>query len=184
MPVIVIGGSNKSVGKTSLICGIIGAFPELRWTAVKITSHRYGQIEPVWEEHAVKGRQGGEASDTSRFLGAGAHRAFLVTALESVLPLREMEAAFAGSRHIIIESNRIAKNLRADLRLAVMSEVKTGFKLSFIPYLDEADAVIAPPDVEVMLPKSRREIPVFRLLSLREISPELTEWLRGQLSRG
>jgi len=181
LPVIVIGGSNKSVGKTSLICGIVAAFPELRWTAVKITSHHYGQIEPVWEEHAVKGRQGGEASDTSRFLGAGAHKSFLVTASERVLPWREMEAALGGSRHVIFESNRIAKELRADLRLAVVSGTEMGFKLSFFPFLNEADAVIAHPGADVMLPRNRREIPVFRLSSPSEISQELTEWLRVKL---
>ena len=184
MPIIVVGGSNKSVGKTSLICGIIAAFPELRWTGVKITSHRYGQIEPVWEEHAVKGRQAGEASDTSRFLGAGAHKAYLVTALDSVLPWREMQAAFGRSRHVVFESNRIAKELRADLRLAVTSGAETGFKLSFIPFLNEADAVIAPPGADVMLPRKRGEIPVFRWSSPNEVSPELKEWLRGHLSKG
>ena len=184
MPVIVIGGSNKSVGKTAVICGIISAFRELRWIAVKITGHRYGQIEPVWEEHAIKGRQAGEASDTSRFLGAGAHKAFLVTALDNVLPWREMEAAFGESRHIIFESNRIAKDLRADVRIAVTGGIETGFKLSFFPFLNEADAVIAPPSADVMVPRSRPETPVFRLASPNEISPELTEWLRGHLSRG
>jgi len=180
----VVGGSNKNVGKTSLICGIIRAFPELRWTAVKITSHRYGQIEPVWEEHAITGRQGGQASDTSRFLRAGAHRSFLVTASESVLPWREMEAVLRGSRLLIYESTRIAKELRADIRLAVMSGTETGFKLSFVPFLNEADAVIASPTTDVMLPKNRSAIPVFRLSSPNEIPQELTEWLRGHLFSG
>jgi hypothetical protein len=39
MAIIVIGGSNQGVGKTSLVCGLIAALPEYRWTAVKITTH-------------------------------------------------------------------------------------------------------------------------------------------------
>jgi hypothetical protein len=39
MAIIVVGGSNRGVGKTSLVCGLIAALPEYRWTAVKITTH-------------------------------------------------------------------------------------------------------------------------------------------------
>ena len=63
MAIVVIGGSNKDIGKTSLVCAIISELRDLEWTAIKITGHSY---EPrlsasssvqessgavVWEEH-------------------------------------------------------------------------------------------------------------------------------------
>jgi hypothetical protein len=43
MAIIVVGGSNRGVGKTALICGLIAALPDYRWTAVKITSEDHKQ---------------------------------------------------------------------------------------------------------------------------------------------
>jgi hypothetical protein len=43
MAIIVVGGSNRGVGKTRLVCGLIRALPEYRWAAVKISSHLHTQ---------------------------------------------------------------------------------------------------------------------------------------------
>ncbi len=43
MAIIVVGGSNRGVGKTALVCGLIAALPEYRWAAVKITTHEHKQ---------------------------------------------------------------------------------------------------------------------------------------------
>ena len=42
MAVIVVGGHSRSVGKTSVVAGIIAALPEMRWTAAKITQYGHG----------------------------------------------------------------------------------------------------------------------------------------------
>ena len=49
MAIIVVCGSGRGVGKTALVCGLIAALPELRWTAWKITSHaaRHGP-QPIY----------------------------------------------------------------------------------------------------------------------------------------
>jgi hypothetical protein len=179
LPVIVVGGSNKSVGKTSLICCVIAAFPDFQWTAVKITSHRYGQVEPVWEEPAPGEREEGQGTDTARFLAAGARRAFLVSASETALPWREMEAALAGERNVIYESNRVAEEIRSDICLAILCGTGTGFKASFVPFLSAADAVVARPG-DIVVPVSTGK-PVFLQSSPGEISTELMEWLRERL---
>ena len=75
MAIIVVGGSGRDVGKTALICGLITALPEFRWTAVKITTHFHGHPEPIWEE-----TEPGQTTDTARYLAAGAARALLVAA--------------------------------------------------------------------------------------------------------
>jgi len=36
MAVIVVGGTHRGVGKTALVCGLIGALREFRWTAVTV----------------------------------------------------------------------------------------------------------------------------------------------------
>ena len=33
MAIIVVGGSKRGVGKTTLVCALIGALTEYRWTA-------------------------------------------------------------------------------------------------------------------------------------------------------
>ena len=43
MAIIVVGGSNRRVGKTALVCGLVAALPEYGWTAVKITTHDHPQ---------------------------------------------------------------------------------------------------------------------------------------------
>ena len=82
MAIVVVGGSDRNVGKTSLICGLIAPLPEFQWAAVKITSHAHGVRDAVWEETAA-----GQGTDTARYLAAGARRAFLLTATDEELPI-------------------------------------------------------------------------------------------------
>ena len=42
MAIIVIGGHSRSVGKTSVVAGLIAALPEYNWTAFKITQYGHG----------------------------------------------------------------------------------------------------------------------------------------------
>jgi hypothetical protein len=59
MAIIVVGGSNRGVGKTSLVCGLIAALPEYRWTAVKITTHDHGQQVSTGRESIAAGLASG-----------------------------------------------------------------------------------------------------------------------------
>lgn len=43
MAIIVVGGSNRGVGKTTLVCALIAALPEYNWNAVKISTHDHRQ---------------------------------------------------------------------------------------------------------------------------------------------
>src|SRR5262245_7461432 len=42
MAIVVIGGHSRSVGKTSVVAGLIAALPEFNWTALKITQFGHG----------------------------------------------------------------------------------------------------------------------------------------------
>ncbi len=84
MAIVVVGGHSRSVGKTSVVAGLIAALREYDWTAVKITQYGHGvcsangapcdcaTADHSWAISEEKDRSG--ESDTSRFLVAGAAR--------------------------------------------------------------------------------------------------------------
>src|ERR1700680_4317015 len=106
MSTIVIGGHSRSVGKTSVVAGLIAALPEFNWTALKITQYGHGICsangEPCrcatdnhsWAISEEQDRSG--KSDTSRFLAAGAVRAWWVRTEQG----RLAEAMPAGRRKV------------------------------------------------------------------------------------
>jgi len=174
MPVIVVGGNGRGVGKTALVCELIAAFPTSRWTAVKITSHRHGNTGPVWEEH-----EPGQETDTARYLAAGAQNSFLVTAIAEEIPLGAMADAFGGGSNLIFESNRILGRWKVDLCLGVLGGSTPEFKPSFLPFLHDADAFVLPPEMHRDdLPRLQ---PIFRWSDRTRVSPEMIEWLRQRL---
>jgi len=122
MAIIVVGGSSRGVGKTPLVCGLIAALPEFRWTAVKITTHDHGQPKPIWEETTA-----GKGTDTARYLAAGAVRAFLATPpMRNHPPTRDLPPMldelwphFGPGTNLIFESNSILEHLQPNLCLLV-----------------------------------------------------------------
>jgi hypothetical protein len=154
MAVIVIGGHSRSVGKTSVVAGLISALPDYDWTAIKITQYGHGICsqngeschcatdDHSWAISEEKDRKG--ESDTSRFLLAGAHRAWWVRTeqgrlAEAVPSVRQM---LRESQNAILESNSILKFVRPDLYLSVLDPSTEDFKKSAQEFLDRADAVI------------------------------------------
>jgi hypothetical protein len=165
------------VGKTALICGLIAALPEFRWTAVKITSHAHGLARPIFEE-----TEAGQGNDTGRYLAAGAHRAILVTAGEDelgrvVLQIIQEQEAWA---HLIFESNRILRHVRPDVCLAVAGEAEAGHKPSFGAVVERMDAMVVHADRDDVV---AGEIPVIHLTAFERISPEMLVWLRDRLAK-
>ena len=177
MPVIVVGGSGKDVGKTTLVCGVLAALPEFRWTAVKITSHDYGQAEPLVEEMAA-----GHETDTQRFLGAGAARAFLISAGEdelarSVDALRECVGPEAA---LIFESNRVIELIRPDICLVVVGSAGAIPKASFDAITHRMDAKVVRADRDALIADAT---PEFQLADLGQLSQTMTAWVRERLQR-
>src|SRR5881392_1714032 len=95
MAIVVIGGHSRSVGKTSVVAGLIAALPEFNWTAMKITQYGHGicsangepcdcvtddHTRAITEEHDRSGE-----TDTSRFLVAGAQRSLWVRTRQGML---------------------------------------------------------------------------------------------------
>ncbi len=175
MPLIVVGGSGKGVGKTALVCGLIAAMPEFAWTAVKITSHAHGEREPIWEETTA-----GQGTDTARYLAAGAGRALLASARDEMLAqvIHTLWSCIERDSALIFESNRIVNCVQPDVCLAVDAEGDGGRKPSFERLWLRADATILRAADEKVLSLGK---PIFHLASLDRVSPSLQQWLRARL---
>src|SRR5437660_12873448 len=84
MSLVVIGGHSRSVGKTSVVAGLISALPEFEWTAAKITQYGHGICSANGEacdcatgDHSwaiTEERDRAGEAVTSRFLVAGPAR--------------------------------------------------------------------------------------------------------------
>jgi len=154
MATIVVGGHSRSVGKTSVVAGLIAALPDLHWTAVKITQYGHGICSAdgqpcdcatddhswaVTEEHD---RSGG--SDSSRFLVAGAQRALWVRTRQGMLAeaMPRLRLELAAAENAILESNSVMRFVRPDLYITVLDAATVDFKASAQEFLDRADVVI------------------------------------------
>ena len=199
MAIVVIGGHSRSVGKTSVVAGLIAALPEFDWTAGKITQHGHGICsangEPCdcatadhsWAISEERDRSG--KSDTSRFLAAGASRALWVRTEQGHLAeaMPTLRQRLQGARNVILESNSVLKFLRPDLYLTVLDPATADFKTSAREFLDRAHAVLlhdipgAPAWQSVSL-KPVADRPIFRITLPAYVTEEIAAFVRSKLS--
>jgi hypothetical protein len=148
MAIVVIGGQAKDVGKTGVVCALISALPERRWTAIKISSAHGGserRAAAVTRVMAIaEERDPTTGTDSSRYLAAGAVRAFWVRTAEGQLAqaMPGIRAAMAAAENVILESNSILGWLQPDLYATVLDPRIAAFKASALRYLDRADAIL------------------------------------------
>ena len=194
MALVVIGGHSRSVGKTSVVAGLIAALREFDWTAVKITQYGHGVCsangEPCdcattdhsWAISEEQDRSG--ESDTSRFLVAGATRALWARTEQGRLAeaMPALRKRLEAARNVIMESNSILKFLRPDLYLTVLDPATTDFKNSAKEFLDRANAVIlheAPAAAwqQISL-KPVKDRPVFHITPPTYVTPQIVQFVR------
>lgn len=199
MAIVVIGGHSRSVGKTSVVAGLIAALPEFEWTAAKITQHGHGICSPkgepcdcagadhAWAISEERDRLG--KSDTSRFLAAGASRVLWVRTEQGRLAeaMPALRQRLQGARNVILESNSVLKFLRPDLYLTVLDPATADFKTSAREFLDRAHAVllhdipVAPAWQSVSL-KPVADRPIFRITPPAYVTEEIAAFVRAALS--
>lgn len=172
--IIVVGGPARRAGKTTLVCALIAALSEFRWTAVKITADDHGQPQPLWEETDANARKG-----TGRYLAAGAGRAFLLTSTQEEIDLDPLWAQVEGGANLIFESNRIVATLQPDLTLALLGSGDEA-KPSFAPFLERADALLGAEEASSRL-QLRAGQRFFPATDLEPLGPELLAWVRRAL---
>jgi hypothetical protein len=194
MSLIVIGGHSRSVGKTSVVAGLIAALPEFHWTAVKITQYGHGicsangeLCDCATDDHSwaltEEGDRSGE-SDTSRFLVSGATRSLWVRTRQGMLAeaMPRLRQELAGAENAILESNSVMRFLRPDLYITVLDATTADFKTSAQEFLDRADAVVLHDGADqvawtsVSL-KPVADRPMFRIRPPQYVTPELVEFV-------
>ena len=82
MPIVVVGGHTRNIGKTSVVAGLIAALPGRHWTAIKITQFGHNVCSANGEpcdcetaDHTIaisEERSRTSGTDSARYLAAGA----------------------------------------------------------------------------------------------------------------
>jgi len=200
MSILVVGGHSRSVGKTSVVAGLIAALPEFHWTAVKITQHGHGICSAngelcdcatgyhSWAITEECDRSG--ESDSSRFLVAGAVRSLWVRTRQGMLAeaMPRLRQELAAAENAILESNSVMRFLRPDLYITVLDAATADFKTSAQEFLDRADAVLLHNGAEQVAwsnvslkPVAGR--PTFHISPPEYVTAELVEFVRKRLER-
>ena len=198
MAIVVIGGHSRSVGKTSVVAGLISALPEFEWTAVKITQYGHGVCSANGEacacatpDHAwaiTEERDRSGDSDTSRFLLAGAKQSLWARTEQGRLAeaMPTLRHRLEGACNVIIESNSVLKFLRPDLYLTVLDPETADFKKSAQQFLDRADAVIlhessAAAAWQSVSLKPVAARPTFHITPPKYVTQEIADFVRARL---
>ena len=199
MALIVVGGHSRSVGKSSVVAGIIAALPEMHWTAAKITQYGHGICsangEPcdcATDDHSwaiTEERDRSGESDSSRFLVSGAARSLWVRTRQGMLAeaVPRLRKELANSENVILESNSVMRFVRPDLYITVLDGANPDFKASAKEYLDRADAIVLhdssmQPAWEKISLKPVQGKPVFRITPPPYVTPELIEFVRHRIA--
>jgi hypothetical protein len=199
MAIVVIGGHSRSVGKTSVVAGLIAALREFDWTAVKITQYGHGvcsangeacdcaTADHSWAISEERNRSG--ESDTSRFLVAGAVQALWARTEQGRLAeaMPALRRRLEGARNVVIESNSVLKFLRPDLYLTVLDPSTSDFKNSAREFLDRASAVILHESSDgaawqAVSLKPVADRPIFRITPPNYVTPEIANFVRASLT--
>jgi hypothetical protein len=199
MAIVVIGGHSRSVGKTSVVAGLIAALPAYNWTALKVTQFGHGRCslngkpchcataDHTWAISQEKDRSG--KSDSSRFLAAGAERSYWVRTEQGRLAeaIPAITRRLAEAENAILESNSILKFIEPDLYLTVLDPAVEDFKPSAIAAFSRADALVVSANqngsskwkgASLDEPEHR---PVFRIHPPEYVTAEIANCVRSKL---
>src|ERR1019366_9097354 len=201
MPIVVIGGHTRSVGKTSVVAGLIAALSEFHWTALKIAQYGHGicsangeACDCVTADHSLavseeKNRSGD--SDPPLYLLAGTNHSWWIRTQQGQLAeaMPRVRKILPATQNAIIESNSILRFVKPDLYLTVLDPQTADFKASAQSFLDRADAVLlhsvqdaARPAWERVSLKPVIGRPTFAIHPPNYLTPEVIEFVRARLS--
>ena len=143
MAIVVIGGHSRSVGKTSVVAGLIAALREFDWTAVKITQYGHGVCSANGEACDCATGDHSVGRSRRKKIGAGSRtrRAFWWRARRGRCgcgrsredwPRRCRRCASGWSlrSNVMVESNSVLKFMRPDLYMTVLDPGTEDFKNS------------------------------------------------------
>jgi hypothetical protein len=156
---VVVGGHSRNIGKTSVAAGLIRKLRSREWTAVKVTQYGHGICSNKGTACGCEAEAGAgdpdhpfalseeyepNATDSGRFLAAGAHRSFwLRTPMGELAPAETtIRKILAQSGNVIMESNSVLELVQPDLFLMLLDFGCEDFKPSSLRFLDRADAFV------------------------------------------
>jgi len=200
MAVVVVGGHARGVGKTSVVCGLIAAMPEHRWTALKITQHGHhictgdgARCDCATPDHSftiIEERDSTGTNDTSRYLQAGAAASFWVStrpgSLAEAMPrVREI---IGEAESVILESNSVMAFLQPDVYLVVLNPGVEEFKPTLLEFLDRASALLVHhgdvPEGRAVNPQLLLGKRAFAITRAAYVTPEVVDFVRGHRKTG
>lgn len=140
MAVVIVGGQTRSVGKTSVACGLIAAIPEGQWTAVKLSAHGHTETVQVLEE-----KRAGHGNDSERYLTAGAVRSYFISAPVGGMwrAIPKLLDILAEAKNAMVESTGALEYLRPELALVVVDPAGKTMKRSLRRMMGRFDGVVS-----------------------------------------
>lgn len=179
--ILFVGGHGRKTGKTSLVCGLIRALPEAGWTAVKVSRHsHHGRGgSGIFEQTRI------DATDSGRYLAAGAVRSYWVAAEGDAVGnlADELKRLLASAGNAIVESAGLAAWIKPDLFLLVIDPATSEWKPSADVSLGLADAFVVvgrePDATSRPLPEDR---PRFCVQPPEFVSEELINFVSSRLA--
>src|ERR1700676_4077193 len=154
MSLVVVGGHSRKIGKTTVAASLIAALPQYNWTAMKITQHGHGICSAAGEPcdcaveydhpYAITEESTAGSTDSARFLGAGARRAYWLRTAVGQLggAAQVIREIVESSENLIVESNSIMQFWKPDLYIVVLDFETKDFKESALRFLDRADCLV------------------------------------------
>ena len=199
MAIVVVGGQSRNLGKTSVVAGLLAALPSYNWTASKITQFGHGRCslngkpchcasaDHTWAISEEKDPTG--ASDSSRFIVAGARRSFWVRTEQGRLAeaMPAIRRRLAEAENAILESNSILKFIRPDVYITVLDPATEDFKTSALGFLHRADAVILHQAHQAsfcwsaVFLKTAALRPIFHIRPPNYVTDEIVEFIESRL---
>jgi hypothetical protein len=200
MAIVIVGGHSRNIGKSSVVAGLIAALREFNWTAFKITQYGHGicsadgkacdcaSADHSWAITEEQDRSG--ESDSSRFLQAGAVRAFWVRTEQGRLAeaMPRIRQHISTASNIIFESNSLLKFIRPDVYLTVLDPSVEDFKNSAREFMDQASAVImhevqqSEPSWKGVSLKPVAGKPTFFIQPPPYVTPKMVEFVRSRIT--
>ncbi len=198
MATIVIGGHTRNIGKTSVMCTLISAMQERRWTAIKVTQCKHGasaeHCDCEFADHAIaisEERDATTGTDSARYLAAGAIRSLWVRTRQGQLAeaMPRIRAEISRAENVILESNSVLRFIKPDIYASVLDPSVPDFKPSALRYLDRADALLVPSGATLkndwtgVSLKLIERIPRFEIAPPSYLSHEFIAFVADKLAR-
>ena len=147
--IVLIAGSGRNVGKTTLGCGIIRTAKKQKIVAVKITPHFHEATPGLIEIEKGSGWNISEETnistkkDSSLFLKNGAKKSYFIQAKEDKLgdAFNAIKNLLAKDKLVIIESAALHKIVKPALFIYILSDGKV-IEKEIEPTLGKADLIV------------------------------------------